>query len=92
MFKDFKLKLPTFAHTRPLLFNRTGFSNLLNKIQFTFEVVPCLILGLFRRFFQRYASILAQCYEGVGGRKEGRGGWGGGGEGGGKISPGEDTR
>ena len=51
LFKDFKLKLPAFARTRPLLFNRTGLSNLLNKIQFTFEVVPCLILGLFRRFF-----------------------------------------
>ena len=93
MFKDFKLKLPAFARTRPLLFNRTGLSNLLNKIQFTFEVVPCLILGLFRRFFRRCASILAQCYEGVGGREEGRGGKGwGGGEGGGKTSPGEDTR
>ena len=52
--------------------NRTGLSNLLNKIQFTFEVVPCLILGLFRRFFRRRASILTQCYEGVGGREEGR--------------------
>ena len=51
LFKDFKLKLPAFARTRPLLFSRTGLSNLLNKIQFTFEVVPCLILGLFRRFF-----------------------------------------
>ena len=29
-----------------------------------------LILGLFRRFFRRCASILAQCYEGVGGRRE----------------------
>ena len=66
LFKDFKLKLPAFARTRPLLFNRTGLSNLLNKIQFTFEVVPCLILGLFRRFFRRCASILAQCYKGVG--------------------------
>ena len=88
MFKDFKLKLLAFAHT-----SRTGFSN---KIQFTFEVVPCLILGLFRQFFRRCASILAQCYEGVGGREEGRGGWGGKGwvgrEGGGKTSPGEDTR
>ena len=76
------------------MFSRTGFSNLLNKIQFTFEVVPCLILGLFRRFFQRCASILAQCYEGVGGWQEVRGGWGGGegGEGGGKTSPDEDTR
>ena len=93
------MKLPAFARTRPLLFSRTLLSNLLNKIQFTFEVVPCLILGLFRRFFRRCASILAQCYEGVGGREEGRGGWGGGGEGGvgggeggGKTSPGEDTR
>ena len=34
-----KLKLPAFAGARPLLFNRTGLSNLLNKIQFTFEVV-----------------------------------------------------
>ena len=64
------MKLPAFARTRPLLFSRTLLSNLFNKIQFTFEVVPCLILGLFRRFFRRYASILAQCYEGVGGREE----------------------
>ena len=28
--------------------------------------------------FRRCASILAQYYEGVGGREEGRGGWGGG--------------
>ena len=70
------MKLPAFARTRPLLFSRTGLSNLLNKIQFTFEVVPCLILGLFRRFFRRCASILAQCYEGGGGW-EGRGGEGG---------------
>ena len=85
------MKLPAFARTRPLLFSRTVLSNLLNKIQFTFEAVPCLILGLFRRFFRRCASILAQFYEGVGGREEGRVGWGGG-EGGGKTSPGEDTR
>ena len=46
---------------------------ILNKIQFTFEVVPCLILGLFKRFFKRCASILAQHYKGG---KEGRvGGW-----------------
>ena len=87
------MKLPAFARTRPLLFSRTGLSNLLNKIQFTFEVVPCLILGLFRRFFRRCASILAQCYEGgcvggwvrgwVGGREEGRRGEGGGEERGG---------
>ena len=75
------MKLPAFARTRPLLFGRSGLSNLLNKIQFTFEVVPCLILGLFRRFFRRCESILAQCYEGVGGREGGGdggvGGWGG---------------
>ena len=71
MFKDFKLKLPAFARTRPLLFNRTGLNNLLNKIQFIFEVVPCLVLGLFRQFFRKCASILAQFYEGVGGREEG---------------------
>ena len=53
-----------FARTRPLLFSRTKLSNLLNKIQFTFEVVPCLILSLFRRFFQRCASISAQSYQG----------------------------
>ena len=90
MFKDFKLKLLAFARTRLLLFSRTGFGDLLNKIQFTFEVVPCLISGLFRRFFRRCASILAQCYEGVGGW-EGRVGRGGG-EGGGKTSSGEDMR
>ena len=76
------MKLPAFARIRPLLFSRTLLSNLLNKIQFTFEVVPCLISGLFRRFFRRCASISAQCYKGVGGweEREGRGGegrWGG---------------
>ena len=79
------MKLPAFARTRPLLFSRTLLSNLLNKIQFTFKVVPCLILGLFRRFFRRCVSILAQCYKGMGGweereRRVGRGV----GEGGGK--------
>ena len=49
-------------------------ASLLNKIQFTFEVVPCLILGLFRHFFLRYASILAQHYKGWGGRGGGEGG------------------
>ena len=34
--------------------------DLLNKMHFTFEVVPC-----FRRYFKRCASILAQCYEGL---------------------------
>ena len=63
-------------------------ANLLNKILFTFEVVPCLILGLFRRFFHRCASILAQSYKGVGGWEAGRGGgWGGRW----KKLPGEDT-
>ena len=74
MFKKFELKLTAFARARPLLFSRTGLSNLLNKIRFTFEVVPCLILGLFRRFFHRCASILAQSYKGVGEREVGRGG------------------
>ena len=66
MLKKFELKLTAFARARPLLFSRTGLSNLLNKIQFTFEVVPCLILGLFRQFFHRCASILAQSYKEVG--------------------------
>ena len=52
------LKSLAFA---PLLFSRTGLSNLLNKIQFTFEVVPCLMLGLFKG----YASILDQRYKGI---------------------------
>ena len=76
------------------MFSRTGFSNLLNKIQFTFEVVPCLISGLFRRFFRRCAPILVQCYKGwgVGGGGMGGGGVGEeGGEGGGK-SPHVKTR
>ena len=63
------------------MFSRTGLSNLLNKIQFTFEVVPYLILGLFRQVFHRCASILAQSYKEVGGREAGKGR---GGEGGGK--------
>ena len=74
------------------MFNRTGLNNLLNKIQFTFEVVPCLILGLFRRIFQRCASILAQCYKGVGGWEE-REGWVGRGDGeGGDKKPQVKTR
>ena len=49
--------------------------DLVNKIQFTFEVVPCLILGLFKRFFHRCASILAHAalqggWWGVGREKE----------------------
>ena len=70
------------------MFSRTGLSNLLNKIQFTFEVVP------FRPFQMIFALILAQRYKGVGGR------WGGAGRGGeGQVGvgreeekpPGEDT-
>ena len=66
------------------MFRRTGLSNLLNKIQFSFEVIPCLILGLFRRFFHKCALILAQHYKGVGGWEAGKRGAGRGGEGGGK--------
>ena len=42
-----------------------------------FKVVPCLILGLFRRFFHSYASILAQSYKGWVGWKRGGAGRGG---------------
>ena len=90
MFKKFELKLTAFACARPLLFSRTELSNLLNKIRFTFEVVPCLILDLFRQFFHKCASILAQSCKGVSGwvgGREGRVGVGvGDGEGGGKSS------
>ena len=41
LFKNFELKLTGFARARPLLCSRTGLSNLLNKIQFIFEIVPC---------------------------------------------------
>ena len=54
------------------MFSRTGLSNLLNKIQFIFEVVP----WAFSDDFFEGVHQLAQCYEGVGGRKEGRVGWG----------------
>ena len=48
--------------------------NLLNKIQFTFEVVPCLILGLFRRFFTGVHQFWPSVTRGwVGGRREGAG-------------------
>ena len=60
-------------------------SNAVFVVDYTLKAV------FFRRFFRRCASILAQCYEGVGGRRGGEGGVGGG-EGGGKTSPGEDTR
>ena len=42
-----KMKLLALAHAR-LLFSRTVLSKLLYKIQFTFEIVPSLILGLLR--------------------------------------------
>ena len=61
-----------FARTRPLLFSRTGFSNLLNIAQFTFEVVPCFILGLLDDFLKlciNFSPVLRG------------GGWEGGGEG-----------
>ena len=73
MFKKFELKLTAFACARPLLFSRTGLSNLLNQIQFTFEVVPCLILGLFRQFFSQVYINFGQALQ--------EGGWAGGGEG-----------
>ena len=86
-----ELKLTAFARARPLLFSRTGLSNLLNKIQFTFKVVPCLILGLFRRFFHRCTSILAQHYKGWVGGRQGEAGRGGGWGGRWQKLPGEDT-
>ena len=68
------MKLPAFAHTRPLLFSRTGFSNLLNKIQFTFEVVPCLILSLSDDFFEGVHQFQPRVTRGwVGGWEVGRG-------------------
>ena len=74
LFKTFRLKLPAFARTRPLLFSRTGLSNLLNKILFTFEVVPCLISKVCINF----SPVLFKGW--VGGRRGGvgeGGGWGG---------------
>ena len=73
MFKNFELKLTAFARARQLLFSRTGLSNLLNKIQFTFEVVPCLILGLFQTIFSQVCINF--------GLELQRSGWVGGGEG-----------
>ena len=87
MFKNFELKLTAFACARPLLFSRTGLSNLLNKIQFTFEVVPCLILGLFRQFFSQVCINFGPALQGVGGQESGKGGEGGRWQ---KL-PGEDT-
>ena len=65
------------------MFSRTGLSNLLNKMQFTFEVVPCLILGLFRQFLKvciNFGPVLQVGW--VGGRREGQVRVGGGEEGG----------
>ena len=81
MFKKFELKLTAFARARPLLFSRTGLSNLLNKIQFTFEVVPCLILG---DFFTGVRQFWPRVTRGWVGKRRGGAGRGGGGEGGGK--------
>ena len=57
LFENFYLKSTDFVHARPLLFSRTGLGNLLNKIQFTFKVFPCLILDLFKRFFEDMYQI-----------------------------------
>ena len=68
------MKLPGFARPRPLLFSGTILSNLLNKIQFTFEVVPCLILSLFRQFFEGVHQFQPRVTRGwVGGRRGGVG-------------------
>ena len=52
---------------------------LLNKIQFTFEVAPCLISGLFRQFFRGVHQFNPSITRGWVGGGEGRGGqgWGG---------------
>ena len=60
------------------MFNRTGLSNPLNKIQFTFEVVPCLILG-FLMIFSKVCINFSPALQGggwVGGRRGVVGGWG----------------
>ena len=77
------MKLPGFARTRPLLVSRTILSNLLNKIQFTFEVVPCFYFFEGKHQFQTRVTR-----ELVGGRGVG---WGGV-VGGDYSSLGEDTR
>ena len=56
-------------------FSITGLSNLLNKIQFTFEVVSCLISGLSDDFLEvciNFGPVLQG-----GGRMGGKEGWGG---------------
>ena len=71
------------------MFSRTGLSNLLNKIYFTFDGVPCLILGLFRCFFTGVHQFRSSVTRGwVGGRRRGAGR---GGEGRAKTPQGEDT-
>ena len=66
-------------------------SHLLNKIQFTFEVVPCLILGLFSDFFtgvhQFWPSVTRGWVVGKRGGVDKGGRWGGRWQ---KL-PGEDT-
>ena len=52
------------------MFSRTGFSNLLNKIQFIFEVVPCLIYDFFEGVHQFQPRVTRGW---VGGRWEGVG-------------------
>ena len=63
------------------MFSRTELSNLLNKIQFTFEVVPCLILGLSDDFLKvciNFGPVLQGS------------GWMGGGEGQVKVGSGRE--
>ena len=71
------------------MFSRTGPSNLLNKIQFTFEVVPRPFQTIFPKVYINFSPVLqGGGWEGGGEEWVRRGG----GEGGGKTSPGEDTR
>ena len=75
------MKLPAFARTRPLLFSRTLLSNLFNKIQFTFEVVPSLLdFRPFQTIFSKVCINFSPVLRGGGGGgEEGRVGWGWGG-------------
>ena len=71
VYKDFKLKLPAFAHTRPLLFSRTGLSNLLNKIQFTFKAGCSLVdFRPFQTIFSKVCINFTPALQGVGRREE----------------------
>ena len=71
----FLLKLLASARTRPFLFSRTELNNLLNKIQFTFEVVSCLILGLSNDFLKVWINFSPALQGGgwVGGQEMGIG-------------------